>query len=135
MVIILELIKDNVKGNTILCQSAVGENCASPNDYYDWEKHSMDVILQLLCPNLMNNEHRIFMTVPNTKKALVIFAFTQANLDFEQKENSFTTLIETTRQKMQKEFPNLSNLLVQRLQSTKNTHMMTSGLVYHVDIF
>lgn len=36
---------------------------------------------------------------------------------------------------MELKFPALSHLLVQQLRSTKNTNMMTSGVIYRVDIF
>jgi len=135
MVIILDLKQNTVKRSTVVCRSASGKKWASPNDYYDSENQSLDVFIEPFCRDLMENEHRIFMFVPNTKKAFNMFAFTQANLDFDETEISFTDPVDTTRKDMEKMFPNLSNLLVQQLQSSKNTHMMTSGLVYRVDIF
>ena len=83
----------------------------------------------------MTNEHRIFMMVPNTGKALTMFAYTQANYNFVTGRISYTPVIDTSRPVMELMFPALSRLLLQQLRSSKNTNMMTSGVVYRVDIF
>ena len=95
----------------------------------------MDVIIEPYCPELMTNEHRIFMVVPNTGKALTMFAYTQANYNFVTKRINYTPIIETSRTVMELMFPTLSRLLLQQLRSTRNTNIMTSGVVYRVDIF
>lgn len=80
MVIILELIIDDDNGNSINCRPAQGDTCDTPNDYYAYDENKMDVIIEPYCPHLMTNERWIIMMVPNTKKALSMFAYTQANL-------------------------------------------------------
>ena len=135
MVIILELIVDDVNGNYINCHPAQGKAFDTPNDYYASNETKIDVIIEPYCPELMTNEHRIFMMVPNTGKALTMFAYTQANYNFVTGRISYTPVIDTSQPVMELMFPALSRLLLQQLRSSKNTNMMTSGVVYRVDIF
>ena len=134
MVIILELIFDDNNNHSIKCRFALADKCDTPNDFLDWENDPMDVIVEPYFPNLLTKEHRIFMMIPNKKK-FDMFSHVQANMDFDDQEIKYTTLNVTTKDEMQKLFPNLSHLLLERLQTTKNRTMVKLGLVYRVDIF
>ena len=135
-VVILELIFDDDDNSyTIKCRQAQGDLCDTPNDYIHCTSDPMDVILEPFCPNLLADEHRIFMMIPNKKTSLEMFAYVQANMDFDDHEIKYSPLDVTTKESMEVEFPSLSRLLLERLRSIRNCTMITSGIVYRVDIF